>query len=141
VLRRDGAYELVAAWLTINGSWDDVPACAKELVGNWNNLGGDHHAYGRVESLGQAGWAPVMETFALVWPGGGDTRQPEPNGWANIPLGGQNWNPSNGPGPYHWFPFGGDKLIGLGLPFNHHYSFFGLWRIKLARINSFLMGR
>ena len=117
--RRDGGYELVAAWVTINGSWDDVIPCAKK----WqrDTLGGDHNAFGRAET--PAGSA-VNETFALIWGDNqGDTRAPEPDGWANIPIYG-------GGGRYDWFVFGGDKLKGLTLPGNHHWSFFGVWRQK-----------
>ena len=123
--KRDGKYRLHAAWMTANGSWDDAPTWARQ----WqkDTLGGDHHAFGRVEdSRGTA----ITETFGLVWPGGGDTRTPESDGWANIPMAGQNWNPDNGPGPYTWFAYSGDKLHGLGMPNNHHVSFFAVWRPK-----------
>ena len=134
--RRDGSYELIAAWVTINGSWDDVIPCAKK----WqkDTLGGDHNAFGRAET--PAGSA-VNETFALVWPDGGDTRTPEPDGWANIPLYG-------GGGRYTLFVFGGDKLNGLTLPGNHHWSFFGVWRQKAtlaeadaARVQQWISGQ
>lgn len=127
VERRSGNYWLAGAWLTINGNWDDVPACAKP----WQSdvLGGDHHLYGRLETA--AGTA-LDNTFVVAWGSGpedGDARTPEwPAGWANIPIAGQNWDPNEGPGPYTWFCFGGDRLVGLGMPNNHHYSFFGVWR-------------
>ena len=69
--------------------------------------------------------APIMETFALVWADGGDTRTPEADGWANIPIYG-------GGGKYDWFVYGGDKLHGLTMPGNEHWSFFAVWRPKLT---------
>jgi hypothetical protein len=118
--RRNGQYELVAAWVTVNGSWDDVVACAKP----WqrDTLGGDHNAFGRAET---ATGAAIAETFALIWPDGGDTRQIEPDGWANIPIYG-------GGGKYDWFVYGGDKLHGLTMPGNHHWSFFAVWQPRLT---------
>lgn len=127
VERRNGSLELIAAWTTQYGSWEVVPACAKQYQND--TLGGDHHAYGMaLDRNGQ----PIFEreepfAFALVWPDGGDTRQPEPTGWANLILAGQNWNPADGPGPYTLFVYGGDKLVGIGMPHNHHWSFFGVW--------------
>jgi len=118
--RRNGSYELVAAWVTVNGNWDDVPACAKPW--QQDTLGGDHHAFGRAETL--AGSA-IMETFALTWPGTGDTRTPEADGWANIPIFGDG-------GQYDWFVYGGDKLHDLTLPGNHHWSYFAVWRPRLT---------
>lgn len=121
-LPRDGQYELVAAWVTIFGNWSDpaIPACAKPY--QQDTLGGDHNAYGRAET---AGGSPIMETFVLGWQDGADSRTPEADGWANIPIFG-------GDGRYEWFPFGGDKLVGLTLPGNEHWSFFGVWRPKVS---------
>ncbi len=123
--RRNGQYDLFAGWVTIDGQWTDVIACARTWQND--NLGGDHMAFGRVET---ANGMAIQDTFARVWPGGGDPRLPEPYGWANIPLAGQGWNPANGPGPYDWFVYGGDKLRGIGMPWNNHWSFFAIWRLK-----------
>lgn len=123
--RRAGQYGLIAAWVTVNGNWNDVPACAQAW--QHDTLGGDHHAFGRVET---AGGMAIQDTFALVWPGGGDTRMPEANGWANLVLAGQNWDPGQGQGPYDFFVYGGDKLHGLGMPWNNHWSFFAVWRLR-----------
>jgi len=119
VERRDGLYELVAAWATVNGSWDDSPAWAWKWIDD--TLGGDHNAFGRVEDKdGNA----IVETFALTWgEGEGDTRQPEASGWANIPIYG-------GGGKYTWFVYGGDKLHNLTLPGNRHWSYFFVWRLR-----------
>ncbi len=141
VERRNGQYELVAAWTTQDGQWDPVIACAKKWQSDVS--GADHHAIGRVET---ANGMAIQDTFALVWPGGGDTRLPEPNGWMNIPLAGQGWNPSGGPGPYDFFVYGGDKLRGLGMPWNNHWSFFAVWRLKpvitsLHEFDMTIMGR
>lgn len=128
VMRRDGEYYLYAVWCTVNGSWDGVPNWAR--VWQLDTLGGDHHFYGRCEDLdGRV----LTNTFALVWQGGYATAQPEPDGWANVPLYGGPWDPKAGPGPYDAFCFGGDK-IKLGLPYNQHYSFFCVWRKKPSKL-------
>lgn len=126
IQKRNGGWRLHALWMTENGSWDTVPAWAKQ----WqrDTLGGDHHCYGRCEA------APVQNQFALVWPPFGEDdgciRTPEGDGWANAIMAGQNWNPANGQGPYHWFCYGGDKVVGLGMPHNHHVSFFAVWTLR-----------
>jgi len=124
---RDAAkYYLAAAWMTSNGSWENVPDWARQ----WqrDTLGGDHHCFGRIETAD--GHVIAGLRFLLTWPDGGDERGAEADGWANIPIAGQNWNPANGAGPYTWFVESGDKLAGLGLPLNNHVSFFGVWRPK-----------
>jgi len=127
VERRNGKYELIAAWITESGNWDNVPSWAKQW--QQDTLGGDHHVFGRVER--EDGSVIDGESFFLVWPypsfTQGDSRQAEPDGWANLPLGGQNWNPADGRGPYDWFVGGGDK-ISAGMPLNHHVSIFAVWR-------------
>ncbi len=124
VERVDGArYRIIAAWLTENGSWENVPDWARR----WqrDTLGGDHHAFGCC--LDKAG-SPIGKTFLLSWPTGQADRTPEADGWANLPLAGQNWDPANGPGPYLWEALKGDRLRGLGMPLNHHVSFFAVWQ-------------
>jgi hypothetical protein len=124
--RTQARYWLKAVWLTKNGNWDDVPAWAKQW--QQDTLGGDRHVFGRAQTKGGA-W--VSERFFMAWPypnvAFSDDRRPEPDGWANLPMGGQNWNPANGQGPYTWFVDSGDKLNGLGMPYNWHWSFFALW--------------
>ncbi len=115
-------YRIIAAWTTQNGSWEDAPQWAKQY--QLDTLGGDHHVFGRcLDKFNR----PLNKTFVLSWPGGADSRTPEPDGWANLPLAGQNWNPENGRGPYEWQALNGDKLVGLGMPWNHHWSFFAVW--------------
>lgn len=122
-------YRLIAAWTTQSGSWDGVPDWARQW--QLDTLGGDHHAFGRCLDVGGNA---IGKTFMLSWPGGADSRTPEADGWANIPLAGQNWNPANGPGPYTWEALKGDKLVGIGLPLNNHWSFFGVWQEQPSNI-------
>jgi len=138
VERRNGEWELVAAWTTTNGQWDPVIACAKAW--QTDQLGGDHNAFARAQIDNSLPMPGV--TMALIWPGGGDTRITDGTGWNNMPLAGQNWNPANGPGPYTMFVFGGDKLNGFGMPNNQHVSFFGVWQRKpsLQEFDSKMMG-
>lgn len=125
--RGKAIYHVVALWTTLNGSWDSVPACARQ----WqrDTLGGDHHIYMRVET--RAG-DPVATTYVVDWPPYDDSvaavRQAEPDGWANVPIAGQNWNPLAGPGPYLAWVFNGDRVYGMGLPYNRHVSYFIVWR-------------
>lgn len=119
--RRNGNYELVAAWVTIGGSWDDLSLDIRECAKTYqlDTLGGDHNAFGRAET--RTGSA-IMETFALTWGvNEGDTRTPEADGWANLPIYGDG-------NKYDWFVYGGDKLHGLTLPGNHHWSYFAVWQ-------------
>ena len=118
-------WRIIAAWLTVNGSWDDVPAWACQW--QLNTLGGDHHAFGR--AVFQDGSLAAEAGFGLTWPDGVDTRLPEPDGWANIPLY-ASYDPAKGPGPYSWLKAGNaERLDGLGLPLNHHVSFFAVWQL------------
>ena len=123
--RRDGKYELIAAWVTIDGSWAGVPACAME---SWPYVsGGDHNAFGRAENASGSDWN--AEKFALIWPDGGTVRTSEINGWANVPIYGDG-------GKYDWFVYGGDKLHGVTMPGNQHWSTFAVWRERGATIDS-----
>lgn len=123
---RNGNRHLKAAWLTKNGNWDDVPSWAKQ----WQNdtLGGDHHIYVRIEDKnGNA----IHDRACMAWPPFGEeegaTATPEASGWSNLIMAGQNWNPADGQGPYVVWVDAGDKLHGLGMPHNYHWSFFGVW--------------
>lgn len=143
VERRAGEYELIAAWLTINGNWDNVPAWAH----TWQNdtLGGDHNGFGRFEN---ADGTPIQgATLALTWANDteGDTRISDATGWNNLVISASSptWDPAKQQGPYKLWAFGGDKLVGLGLPFNQHYSFFGVWRRRasLSQMDAQSFGR
>ena len=117
-------WRIIAVWRTRNGSWDDVPTWARQW--QQDTLGGDHHAFGR--ALFADGTLAPQAGFVLGWPDGVDGRTPEPDGWANIPLF-AGYNPAQGPGPYSWAKAGNaEKLVGLGLPHNHHVSFFAVWQ-------------
>lgn len=134
----------MAAWITENGSWNDVPGCARQW--QLDTLGGDHHAFGRAEWA--AGVPHMGAGFVLIWPDGGAQRNPEPDGWANLPLGsnGFDWRVTQGPYSTYMFPSQGctDKLVGLGLPYpllpwqegsivalgGVHVSYFGVWQWK-----------
>jgi hypothetical protein len=133
-------WRLKAAWLTVDGNWDDVPSWA--MPWRQDTLGGDHNAFGRAEN---PDGSPFMSaSFELRWPDGSDQRQPEPNGWANLPLyGGYDWQVAQG--GYEWQKTGNaDVLKGLGLPYpplpwqmaqaclaapegGVHVSYFGVW--------------
>ena len=124
-----GRYRLVAAWVTEYGSWDDVPEWARAW--QLDTLGGDTHAYGICYNID--GGILYEKMFALSWPDGAAGSTPEPDGFANAFLGGGGslYYPDQGEsGPFTWGPLNSDKLVGLGLPYNLHYSFFGVWEAK-----------
>jgi hypothetical protein len=134
-------WRLIAAWLTVDGNWDDVPAWA--LPWRQDTLGGDHNAFGRAEL---PDGTPIMTSwFELSWLDGSDQRLPEANGWANLPIGPSGFDWTQTPGPYTWQAVGNaDRLKGLGLPYpplpwenvqsrlaapegGVHVSYFGVW--------------
>jgi hypothetical protein len=119
-------YVLIAAWLTKNGQWsgvDEPPAFAKKY--QLDTLGGDHNVFGMCLDVNGT---VIMSKNFVMQNGGTASRQPEADGWSNLPMSGQAWKPSEGPGPYSWYPLNGEKLIGLGMPNNQHWSFFGVWK-------------
>ncbi len=122
-----GKYYIHAVWMTENGNWDNVPSWAKAW--QQDTLGGDHHVYYRAETHDGK---PIDNTYVLDWPPYDDTNAgtttTEGNGWGNLPMAGQNWDPATGVGPYMAWCFDGDRIYGLGLPHNHHVSFFVVWR-------------
>jgi len=134
VKRVDGArYKLIAAWVTQNGSWD-VPDWAHQW--QLDTLGGDHHVFGRcLDASGN-----VLNKTFVMQNGGVASRTPEADGWANLPMAGQNWNPANGQGPYIWYPLNGDVLVGLGMPLNNHWSFFGVWKDTKPSLIDIIVG-
>lgn len=117
-------YQITHAWLTIGGSKASAPSWAQELM-TAAGAGGDHHCFGRV--LDRNGNVVMDAVFTLGWPSGKDTRRPEPDGWANIPIY-ASYNPIMGPGPYWWQAADGEVLGGIGLPMGNHYSFWVIWR-------------
>lgn len=130
-------WRIIAAWITVNGSWETAPTWARKY--QRDTLGGDHHAYCR--ALFEDGSVAGQAGFLLSWPDGQDGRLPEPDGWANWPLY-ASYDPRQGPGPYAVKKFGNaEALTGLGLPVmlpwatggmeaegGHHVSFFCVWQ-------------
>ena len=106
-------WALKAAWLTVNGSWDDVPQWARQW--QLDTLGGDHHCFGR--ALDPYGNAYAGAGFVLSWLDGAVQRTPETDRWANIPIeAGFDW--SVRAGPYSWGKYGNAEVLqGLGLPY------------------------
>lgn len=122
-------YWPIAAWITLDGNWEAVPAWAARYLVNFPEAGGDHHAFGRC--LDAAGNVVPDKSFLLSWADGQDGRRPEPSGWANVPLFGGAYYPDRGePGPYTWEALNGLPMQGLGLPYNQHYSFFVVWKAR-----------
>jgi len=135
-------WKLLAAWLTVNGSWDDVPDWARQW--QLDTLGGAQHSFGR--ALDQNGDVCPTAGFMLKWPGMTSEDQkwrlPHADGWANDELwNGYDWAQTSG--PYSWNKAGNaDVLCGLGLPYpplpwqpsgvyaegGVHVSYFAVWQ-------------
>jgi len=130
-------WKVKAAWITVSGSWDDVPAFAKQW--QQDTLGGDHHVFGRAEYSN--GDVAKGAGFYLLWDGGYDMRTPEADGWANLPIfAGYDW--AQGSGGYSFQKVNGDILTGIGLPYTLpwessgasamggvHISVFSVWEL------------
>lgn len=124
-------YQLIAAFITINGSWADVPEWARVYdVATFPERGGDHHVFGLC--LDAQGNVLYQKGFVLSWPDGYDMTTPEASGWANKPIYAYYFPDRGESGPYRWAPLNGNELRGIGLPYRHHYSFFGVWKEQAA---------
>lgn len=125
-------YQLMAAFITVNGSWDDVPDWARVYdVPSFPERGGDHHVFGLC--LDAQGNVLYQKGFVLSWPDGAAGATPEASGWANLPIYGGAYYPDQGQsGPYRWATLNGNELRGIGMPYNHHVSFFAVWREQAA---------
>ena len=119
-------YQLAAAWLTINGSWDSAPQWAWEWVDKATGGGGDHHMFAGVYN---ADGTP-LEGKAVVfgWPDGSQGLVADAAGWCNTICQAVYYPDQGQTGPYYIQPLRGDKLVGGGLPYGQHYSVFGVWR-------------
>ncbi len=144
--RTQDYWELTHAWVTVNGSWDDVPQEFKKF--QKDTLGGDHHCFGM--AINKDGSVAPGAGFYLTWPDQAQEdikmRTPHADGWASDELWASfNWRET--PGPYVWQKFGNaDKLHGLGMPWpplpwetsdasvmgGVHVTFFGVWQERTA---------
>jgi hypothetical protein len=117
-------YKVRYAWLVPNGDRNQAPEWARPLM-TAAGAGGDHHCFGQVWD--RDGMVVMDARFILAWPGGSDARTPERDGWANIPIY-AGFDPTKTQGPYTWSAVDGDTLVGVGLPLNHHVSFWVIWQ-------------
>ncbi len=111
--------------------------------------GGNHHIYYSV--FDDKGAAAPGVPVQMDWMGREANDLPrqiltEENGTANSPMyhGAAGWKPEQGPGPYTaWVGdpdlrgrgvtgIPGEKLVGLGLPMNHHVNFVVTWQQVVA---------
>ena len=141
VLDMPGDWDLEAAWITVAGDWDTAPQWAKDRY-PWENLGGDQHAYGLAYT--KTGLVQTDKGFLLIWPDGAANTTAQSSShpyWGNLPVwAGFDWSVT--PGPYSWETYGGDRIVGLGMPYpplpwevsssavlgGVHVSFFAVWR-------------
>jgi YVTN family beta-propeller protein len=96
--------------------------------------GGKHHVYYRVED--ESGQGIVGVFVCLGWADGQDcSRYTEPNAYfgANVAMW-ESYNPALGAGPYFAWVNGlpSDRVMGLGLPLNHHVNFLLTFRRTVA---------
>lgn len=138
-------FRIIAAWLTVDGNWDDVPDFAKKWQSD--KLGGSTHVFGlaldpqdaRYDRAGfilrNGGIAPFIGE-----PGNGQ--------WANAFIGPSGYDWKTTPGPYTWVkgpssvaPGGAEEFVGAGLPYpplpwqalsatgGVHVSWFVIWQL------------
>ncbi len=118
-------YQLIAAWSTHNGSWDDTPRTFWTWI-DATGGGGDRHMFVRVEDMNGA---PVVGKRVIFgWPGTDTELQTDAAGWANGVCQAVYYPDQEQAGPYALQPLKGDKLMGGGLPYGEHWSVFGVWR-------------
>lgn len=141
---------LVDLWTTVNGSWDNVgqkwalPQWARDEylkpMGHprYINAGGaDHHLL--ASRQGPAG--ELLPGAGIIFGSDGlaNLNSPAlwnqqtcgPDGWWNMEMFASScYYPDQGQqGPWCWFPFGySDIVVGGGMPYRNHVSFFAVWR-------------
>jgi len=121
-------YQLVAAFMTINGSWDNTP---RDPFWQWVDKatggGGDHHMFVGVY---KADGSPLAGKTAVFYKGNmtPDALVTDERGWANGVCQDAYFPDKGETGAYALQPLNGDKLIGGGLPYGNHVSVFGVWR-------------
>ena len=150
----DIVYVIKDVFTTRDGSWD--PSSIPGSVTHWardaylrpwsapdrfDDAGGDHHLFGRVEGLDGKF---IPDAPVIYWSDGLD-KLADPNynsythrdtkthsGWCNIPIsGGSSFVPERGEsGPWSWCPQGApaEVLVGGGMPAKWHVSFFAVWK-------------
>ena len=145
-------FEIIEAWITVQGNWDDpaIPSFAKARQRDY--LGGDRHAWGL--ALDPQGNAYIQPGYVLAWPDGkqGAVGEPGNGQWANAILQ-AGFDPNVTGGPYTWqkgpssvAPCGAETLTGLGMPFSlpwltasaveeggWHVSFFAVFQLVEAQ--------
>ena len=123
----DARYQLAAAWLTTDGSWDNTPREFWAWINDATGGGGDHHMFAGVYQLDGT---PLVGKTVVFYKGNlqPDALITDAHGWTNGVC--QNvYSPELGEtGAYALQPLNGDKLIGGGLPNGRHVSVFGVWR-------------
>jgi hypothetical protein len=130
-------YRLVAAWMTINGSWDETPRWAWEWVDKVTGGGGDHNMFAGVYQLN--GEPLQGKNVIFGWPGTQTNFVTDAAGWGNGDCQAVYYPDKGQTGPYYLEPLKGDKLVGGGLPYGQHVSIMGVWEeVKLSPIMAIL---
>lgn len=147
-------YRVKDIFTTRDGSWDptdkpgSVTAWARECYlrplgapDYFDDAGGDHHLFAR--TLDIDGKPIKQEGLVRCWSDGlqklGDGNYngyvcmtpKEKSGWANVVMF-NHYNPDRDEcGPWCWCPDGAaDVVVGGGMPFNWHVSFFVVWQAE-----------
>ena len=151
----DTVWVLKDAWTTHNGSWEDdghiwaCPAWAKAdyLLPTGHECentdgGGDHHVFGALLPAdfegGNVECSLLKQANIVFWT---DQNNPvsvntkEGSGWGHVVMySSSTYFPDQGQqGPWRWTRGGsgygrGDVLVGAGMPFQNHVSFFAVWQ-------------
>jgi hypothetical protein len=148
-------YRLKDLFTTRNGSWElssepgSVIDWARQTYlrpfgapDYFDDAGGDHHLFARV--LGVDGQPVKTANLVRYWSDGfamlGNTSYngythmtpKERSGWANLVMFNSSYSPDRSEqGPWCWCPEGAaDVVVGGGMPWNHHISFFAVWQAE-----------
>jgi len=110
-------WDISHVFLTVNGSWEDVPSWAKQFQND--NLGGATHGF--VLGFGLDGARRQdRELFMQGWPDGYSFFSPqrEHDWWGNcLVTAGYNWQETSGPYYLQANAVSSAKLCGVGLPY------------------------
>ena len=112
-------FRIIAAWLTVDGNWDDVPDFARKWQSD--KLGGATHVFGlALDPQGNR-----YDRAGFVLRNGGEKGfigEPANGQWANALIGPSGYDWKATPGPYRWqkgpssvAPGGAEEFVGAGL--------------------------
>lgn len=133
-------YRVKDIWTTRDGSWDvsskpgTLPQWARDayLSSAFDDAGADHHLFGGVQRDGR-----MVSSFPIEFYTWTDNKNytvmnaKARSGWANVVMssGARYFPDQQQRGPWAWRPAGvkADLVVGGGMPFQWHVSWFAVW--------------